>query len=432
MLQKIKNIFWHLPKNFLISLKYGFPAKKLILIGITGTDGKTTTCNLVHRVLINSGIKAGLISTIGAQIGSSEYKTKLHMTSPDPSIIQKLLSQMVKENVTHVVLEITAHALDQSRFLGCKFKVAGITNTSHEHMDYFHNLDNYIDTKAKLFNLSDIAILNKDDQSFNQIKKQISKSVITYGINSKSNYQATNIKMDSKELSFKVNDLKITTNSNFRYQIYNILLTLSIIDNLKINSQILIDTVKNFPQIRGRVEEFVNNLKFRTLIDFAHTPAALKTVLSSLKENTTGKLIVIFGATGGRDKTKRPIMGKVVSEIANIAIITSDDTRNEKIEDINKEIISGIDEKYKFIDYKLMENSSDLNKTIKLAQEEFIYFNVPNRQDAFNLAIKLAQANDTVIACGKGHETTILHGNTEYPWSESEAYRTAFRYKNTN
>lgn len=408
MVQKLKNIFWHLPKNFLINLKYGFPAKKLILIGVTGTDGKTTTCNLIHHVLINSGIKAGLISTIGAKIGNSEYNTQLHMTSPDPVVIQKLLRQMVKENVTHVVLEVTAHALDQFRYFGCKFEIASITNTSHEHLDYFHNLNNYIETKTKLFKSAKIIILNKDDQSFDQIKKQISKPIITYGIDSKSNYQATNIKIDEKELQFKVNNLKIITNSNYYYQIYNILLTLAITDSLKIDSKILIETVKNFPEIRGRMEEFQNDFKFKTLIDFAHTPAALKSTLFSLKKNTSGKLIVIFGATGGRDKTKRPIMGKVVSEIADIAIITSDDTRNEKIEDINEQIISGINKK----------------------KTKFKYFNIPNRQDAFNMAIKLAQTGDTIVACGKGHENTILHGNTEYPWSESEAYRTAFRYKN--
>ena len=183
--QKIKNAFWHHPKNFLISSYFKFPSKKLILIGITGTDGKTTTCHLVHHILTNAGIKAGLISTTGAKIGTNEYPTKLHMTSPDPILIQRLLKKMVEDGVTHVVLEVTAHALDQYRFLGCQFEVAAITNTSHEHLDYFKNMENYINVKAKLFKYSNKIILNKDDQSFDQIKKQVNKPVKSYSIKTK-------------------------------------------------------------------------------------------------------------------------------------------------------------------------------------------------------------------------------------------------------
>jgi len=141
--QKIKNIFWHLPKNFLINLWFKFPSRKLILIGVTGTDGKTTTCHLIHHILTASGIKAGLFSTTGAKIGDKEYPTKLHMTSPDPFLINQLLKKMIEERCTHVVCEVTARALDQFRFFGFKFKVAAITNTSHEHLDYFSNIRKY-------------------------------------------------------------------------------------------------------------------------------------------------------------------------------------------------------------------------------------------------------------------------------------------------
>jgi len=428
--QKIKNAFWHHPKNFLISSYFKFPSKKLILIGITGTDGKTTTCHLVHHILTNAGIKAGLISTTGAKIGTNEYPTKLHMTSPDPILIQRLLKKMVEDGVTHVVLEVTAHALDQYRFLGCHFEVAAITNTSHEHLDYFKNMENYINVKAKLFKYSNKIILNKDDQSFDQIKKQVNKPVKSYSIKTKSDFQATQIKLSPTSLSFKVNDLSIVTDSSYYYQTYNILTALAIIDSLKIDPQILIETVKKYPETSGRREEVPNSFKFRTIIDFAHTPAALENTLSSLKKNTPGNLIVIFGATGGRDQSKRPLMGEVVSKFANIAIITSDDTRTERIEDINKQIIGGIDpKKSEFFEMKSVENNSQIQKILELSKKKFIYFNVPNRQDAFNLAIKIAQTNDTVIACGKGHETTILNGKTEYPWSEAEAFRSAFRFR---
>ncbi len=429
-IQKSKNFLIHQPKGLFYNLKYGYPTKKLTLIGITGTDGKTTTCTLIYEILKEAGYKVGMINTIGARIGDKEYNTGLHTTSPDPAKLQDLFSQMVKAGMTHVVCEVTSHALDQHRFFGCNFKISAITNISHEHLDYHKTMENYIASKVKLFEQSQQAVLNIDDESYKQIKASINIPITTYGVKKACDYQAKEIKLNDKSLKFKVNKLSLETDSNYSYQVYNILTALAVTEKLGIDPKIVEKVIKNFPATKGRREEFSNDLKIKTIIDFAHTPAALKSTLSSLKENTKGNLIVIFGATGGRDVSKRPLMGKIVSEIANIAIITSDDTRNEKIEDINKDIISGIDQKNaRFLDPEKLETNSQILNASKESKNNFTYFNIPNRQDAFNLAIKLAQPGDTVIACGKGHETTILLGNTEYPWSESEAYRTAFRFK---
>lgn len=429
--QKLKNIFIHYPKSIFYNFYYKYPSKKLNLIGITGTDGKTTTCILLYEILKNAGINTGVITTIGAKFGDNqEIDTGLHMTSPDPSLIQKILNKMYQSGVTHVICEVTAHALDQYRFSGCHFSNAAITNTSHEHLDYYQNIDQYIKSKAKIFNQTDKAILNKDDPSYSIIKPMIKIPTSTFSIDSNSNYQATNIKITNKNLKFKVNDLEINTDSNYYYQINNILVALNIIDNLKIDRKFLLSTVKKFPTTKGRREEVKNNFKFKSIIDFAHTPNALEKTLSSLKKITKGNIIVIFGATGGRDQSKRPKMGEIVSQLSNIAIITSDDTRDEDIHQINQQIINGIDpNKSHFFDIQNIENNKQIQKVLKIASKKFVYFNIPNRQDAFNLAVKLAQPNDVVIACGKGHETTILHGKTEYPWSETEAFRTAFKLK---
>lgn len=400
--QKIKNVFWHLPKSFFYNAYYGFPSHKLILIGVTGTDGKTTSVSLIHKALLSAGIKAGSISTIGAKIGEYDLPVGLHTTSPDPAIVQKMFSQMVKEGVTHAVIEVTAHAIDQYRFSGCHFHISGLTNTSHEHLDDFLDMSSYVNTKAKLFNHSDIAILNKDDQSFSKIVTPT--KVISYAVNQKADYRATNVDLNSKFLSFSINKINYKTNSNYCYQIYNILLVHSVLSQLHLDPDLLPMLVKDFPFMKGRREIVSNNLHLRCIIDFAHTPAALETTLKSLKATIKGKLIVIFGATGGRDTSKRPTMGRVVSENADITIVTADDTRHEKVENINQQIISGI-------------------------KPSSIYYNIPNRQDAFNLAVKLATTGDTIIACGKGHETTILHGNTEYPWSEKDAFNTAFQLR---
>jgi UDP-N-acetylmuramoyl-L-alanyl-D-glutamate--2,6-diaminopimelate ligase len=433
MVQKLKNILFHLPKSIFYNFYYGFPSKKLTLIGITGTDGKTTTCILLYEILKRAGIKAGVITTIGAKFGDNqEIDTGLHMTSPDPSLIQKIFTDMIKAGVTHVVCEVTAHALDQYRFNGCQFEVSGITNTSHEHLDYFSNIKSYIKTKSRLFFISKNAVLNKDDQSFEIIKKQIKIPFETFSIKENSDYQANKIKLDQNSLEFQVNNQKFNTDSNCEYQVYNILLAIAISQKLKIDSTVVQQTIEHFPETKGRREEILNDFKFKTIIDFAHTPFALESSLSSLKKTNKGNLIVIFGATGGRDPSKRPKMGKIVSQLANIALITADDTRNEKIENINKQIISGIDPKNsELIDHQEIKNKKQIQNIIKISKKKFVYFNIPNRQDAFNLAIKLSQPNDVVIACGKGHETTILHGHTEYPWSEAEAFRTAFRFRKT-
>ncbi|MFA5025266.1 MAG: UDP-N-acetylmuramoyl-L-alanyl-D-glutamate--2,6-diaminopimelate ligase [Candidatus Shapirobacteria bacterium] len=416
MIRKLKNLLWHLPQSIFWNLYFKFPSRKLILIGVTGTDGKTTTCTLLQKLLENSGIKCGVISTISSP--------GLHTTSPDPKILQQMFLDYQKNGYTHVICEVTSHAIDQYRYFGCHFKISLITNISHEHLDYHKTIENYTATKAKLFSQSDFGVINRDDSQYQALSKMITIPVSTYSIKNKSDFTAKNIEIDSNTLNFTVNDHKLTTDSNYEYQIYNILASFAVFSKLNLDPKIFSQTIIKFPETKGRREIIENSLHLKTIIDFAHTPNALLVTLSSLRLTTKGRIIVIFGATGGRDKSKRPIMGKNVSELSDIAIITADDTRNEKVEDINQQIISGINLQKSILIDSLNPIITDPSK--------FHYANIPNRQDAFNLAIKIAKAGDTIIACGKGHETSILHGSTEYPWSEAEAFRTAFRLKSQN
>lgn len=431
MWQNLKNSFWHLPKSLFWNLYYRFPSRRLKLIGITGTDGKTTTCYLLYHTLKNAGFKVGLISTIGAKIDNQNLELGLHTTSPEPRLLQKILFLMKLAKIEYVICEVSSHALDQYRFFGCHFLISAITNTSHEHLDYHHDMKKYILSKKRLFGQSQTAILNRDDGSYSAISSDLKIPSYSFSIKNKSDFQATGIKIDKQKLRFKVNHLTFLTDSNYFYQVYNILAAFSVITQLRLDPKILLSTIKNFPEVKGRREIVNNHLGLRCIIDFAHTPAGLKATLGSLRQVTgKGRLIVIFGATGGRDQSKRPIMGRVVSQIADIALITADDTRNEKVSDINQQIISGIPKPSSFgINPSL--SLGQIIKSIKLHSQKFVYFNIPDRQNAFNLAIKIAQTGDTVIACGKGHEKTILHGKTEYPWSEAEAFRTAFKLLQT-
>jgi len=412
-IQKLKNTLWHLPKSIFYNFYFRFPSKRLTLIAVTGTDGKTTTVNLLHELLLQSGVMVGSISTLGAKIGEKNVSVGLHTTSPDSKVVQKIFKNMVDQGVTHAVVEVTAHAIDQYRFWGCHFEVALITNTSHEHLDDFLDMPRYINTKAKLFIHANHNILNKDDQSYPIITALSPKNIITYSAKEKANYQATDIQLTPTKLTFNINKTKISTDSNYLYQVSNILAAFATSQVLNISPGIFKKVVRQFPPMQGRREEVKNDLGIRCIVDFAHTPAAIESTLKTISATSKGKNIIIFGATGGRDKSKRPIMGRIVSEFSDVAIITSDDTRHEKIEKINEQIIGGIDQS-------------------RVKSKKFSYYNIPGRQDAFNYALKIAQSGDTIIACGKGHETTILHGNTEYPWSESEAFRTAFRYRNQN
>jgi len=326
---------------------------------------------------------------------------------------------MLNDGVTHVVCEVTAHALDQHRFHGCQFKVAAITNTSHEHLDYYKTMENYISSKAKLFQQADISILNKDDDSYQVIKDQTTSPILTYSSKNKADFQVKNIQIDQKGINFTLNNQDYQSDTPYNYQINNIMVAYGVCTSLQIDNKVFQKVIKKFPETKGRREEISNDLKIRTIVDFAHTPQAIQKTLESLKQITKGNLIIIFGATGGRDQSKRPLMGDIATKIANLTIITSDDTRDEKISEINSQIISGINHK--------KTTKIDIN-THKLP-EKHAYINIENRQDAFNFAISISKPGDTIIACGKGHETTILHGTVEYPWSEAEAFRTAFRTK---
>jgi len=416
--QQIKNRFWHYPLSLLSRLIYFYPDKKITIIGVTGTDGKTTTATLIYHVLKNAGHKVSLITTIEAKIDNQTIDTGLHTTSPDKFKTFKLIRQMVKAGSHYLVAEVTAHAIDQHRFGNITFDIGIITNTSREHLDDFDTMDNYIKTKVHLLKKSKYAIINKDDNSY-AYTTNLTNSKATYSINQPSQFQAKNIHITDSTLSFTVNQLKFSTNSNYKYQIYNILAAYIASKKLKIKHSLIQQTILNFPVMRGRREQIDNNLAIKTIIDFAHTPKALEETLSSLKKNTKNRLIVIFGAAGGRDQGKRPMMGRAVYQHSNIALITADDTRNENVADINKQIISGIPSK----------NSQQLtpNQFKNISPHKFNYFDIANRQDAFNLAIKIAKEGDTVVACGKGHETSILHGKTDYPWSEAEAFRSAFK-----
>ena len=375
--------------SLLASAWWGYPARKLRIIGVTGTDGKTTTSSIIYWLLKKGGKKAGLITSVSAKLGEAEVDTGFHVTNPEPIPLHKLLSEMVKRKLEYAVLEVTSHGLDQDRVWGIPFEIGVLTNITHEHLDYHKNMENYIKAKAKLFLGVKKAILNSSDSSFKQLQKYIPDTVKTIS------YPGLGLDpLVVKAIKHRFPE---------RYNRFNAEAAYLVATEYGIKTEDIIDGLTSFPSVAGRLEEIKNDKGIKIYIDFAHTPNALKSVLTELKKRSKGKLISVFGCAGERDKKKRPLMGKISTEIADTSVITSEDPRNEKPENIFEEITSEIKDDKKYV-------------------------LIPERGEAIAFAIqKLAKKGDTVVFCGKGHEKSMAYKGVEYPWSDYEAVRVALK-----
>lgn len=393
--QKFINNYYHLPRAILANVLYGFPTRKLKVIGVTGTDGKTTTTNMIYQVLKDAGKKVSMVSSINAVVGGESYDTGFHVTSPDPFTVQKFAKQAKNNGDECLVLEVTSHALDQRRFWGIKFDIGVITNITHEHLDYHKTFENYLNTKAKIIKSVNFTIVNQNllDKLENTafMKSKASGKIITFGLN---------------KGDFNQKDLKLNLKIPGDYNIENALAALSVAFVLNIDKKIAQKTLENFSSLKGRMNEIKNNKRLKIIVDFAHTPNALEQALQALKEQGVGRIIAVFGCAGLRDEEKRPLMGEIATRLANLTVITAEDPRGH-LREINKQIISGIDEK------KHQENRD--------------YFVKENRKEAIEFAIKkLAKPGDTVGIFGKGHENSMnLDGKVELPWSDFEAVKKA-------
>lgn len=411
------NYLKHLPVAIAANIVYGFPSRKALMVGVTGTEGKTTTVNLIYHLLQKSGIPVAEVSTVSAKVGPEEIDTGLHVTSLGSFELQKLIKAAVDQRINTVILEMTSHGLDQFRFWGVKFRIGVLTNINREHMDYHKNFDNY--TKVKLGGLlkSHTVVLNKDDGYFDYFYKQLSGrgiKVITYGINNRPDFMAENIRIVDKKTEFilKTDNNKISVSVPIigQYNVYNILAALAVADNFGIDIKKATDYLSDFILPEGRLQEVGNKLGIKIFIDFAHTPNALKEVLSTLKKLTpkTNKLITVFGSAGKRDAGKRPAMGEEAAKFADYVILTADDPRNENIRDISSQIVQGC------IKAGMIEISKD-------GQNKKGFILIDDRKTAIEKALSMAKRGDIVAICGKGHEKSLAIGDDELPWSDFKA-----------
>jgi len=394
MWQKIKNIY-HFFRAFAAACFFRFPAEKLIVIGVTGTDGKTTTVNLIYEILKNAGRKVSIITSVNAVIGKKVYETGFHVTTPDPWDIQKYLRKMVDAGSDFAVLEVTSHGLDQNRVAFCNFQIGVVTNITHEHLNYHKTWQNYFLAKAKLLKGVKFSIINVDDnKSYGLLKKHASGKVIAYGIKNKADLTLT-------DFPFK---LKILGDFNY----YNALAAACVGQALRIKGEVIKKALEEFKGLSGRMETVYEGQDFSVIVDFAHTPNALEQALKTLRSLTNGKLIAVFGSAGLRDIDKRELMGEISGKLADYTVITDEDPRTEDPKKIAQAIAKGC---------KKAEG-----------KEGKTFFIVNDRGKAIRFAVqKLAKRDDIVGIFGKGHERSMCYGKTEYPWSDQDEARKALK-----
>lgn len=408
--QWLVNYLYHLPVAFLAARMYGNPMRDLEIIGVTGTDGKTTTTLLIYHILKIARKKVAVISTVEAKIGRKTIKTGFHVTSPDPWKLQHLLRQIRSQKYRYVVLEVTSHGLDQFRLYPLRPKIGVLTNITHEHLDYHKSFSRYRDTKLKLLRHAEHAVVNKDLPIFADLNTKL-KGVLfsTYSLKSDSQLKPSSVSYLKDKTKFKLGNVEYEIPLTGRYNLYNTLAAISAALMLDVSPSDIKRALVSFPGVKGRLEPIKNKHGLKAYVDFAHTPNALREVLGNLsgRKEKGSQLIVVFGAAGERDASKRPLMGQSAAEFADRIIITSEDPRSEDPQMIAEQIMSGI--------------AADKKP---LASIEI------NREKAIIQAVTEARPGDYVVACGKGHEESMNYdGYTEVPWSDQEVMANALNNK---
>ncbi len=370
----------HLANNF-----YDNPSSKLRLVGVTGTNGKTTIASLLYQMFKNAGYKVGLLSTVKIMVDETEYKAT--HTTPDSLTINHYLNEMVEVGCEFCFMEVSSHGIHQKRTEGLHFEGGIFTNLSHDHLDYHNTFAEYRDVKKSYFdNLpkSAFAITNVDDKNGNIMLQNTKAKKITYAIKSYADYKAQVLENQFTGLLLKINNNEVWTKLIGSFNAYNLLAIYATAVELGIEQNEALRLLSELESVSGRFQYFISNGKITAIVDYAHTPDALENVLNTINDIRTKneELITVVGCGGDRDKTKRPIMAKIASELSTKAIFTSDNPRTENPETIIEEMEKGVE-------------AQNFKKTVSIL----------DRKQAIKTACQFAQANDIILIAGKGHET---------------------------
>ncbi|GAC1395053.1 MAG: UDP-N-acetylmuramoyl-L-alanyl-D-glutamate--2,6-diaminopimelate ligase [Chloroflexota bacterium] len=402
---------------------HGFPARLLHVTGVTGTDGKSTTCVLLAAVLEAAGFHSGVVGTVLLKIGGDVQPNRTRMTTPKAHDGQALLARMVAAGVTHAVLETSSHALALDRVRNCAFDAAVLTNVTSEHLDFHRTREEYLAAKGRLFALLDagepkdltacgsaarFAVLNRDDSSYDVYRPGVRSRVISYGIeHADAEVRGHAVHATAAGTSFRVTAgddmVEVRTRLPGLFNVYNCLAALAYARGLGIDLAVTASALGRVEGVPGRMQRVVAGQPFEVVVDYAHTPDSLQKVLAVLRPLTTGRLIVVFGSAGERDRGKRPLMGAVAARHADFFVVADEDPRLEDPQPILQEMAAGA------------RGAG--------AREGHEFLCIADRREAIRAALRAARPGDVVLLAGKGHESTIEAGGVTLPWDEAAVTR---------
>jgi UDP-N-acetylmuramoyl-L-alanyl-D-glutamate--2,6-diaminopimelate ligase len=386
---------------------YGRPSEQLEVIGVTGTDGKTTTCYLAVAALQAGGRRPGMIGTVALRVGDEIRPNEDRNTTPEAPELQALLAEMVEAGNDCVVVEATSHGLAQSRVRNCRFRVAIVTNVTSEHLEFHGSLEAYRAAKAMLVEEAPIAILNADDPAFGYFRDRARDRMVTYGTDARAHVRATEIDARADGTTFIAitpswsGEVRLQLPGSFN--VHNALAALTLAEVEGVDLAAAATAIGSVAGVPGRMERIDAGQPFGIVVDYAHTADSLAKMLRTLRPLTEGRLIVVFGSAGERDRVKRPAMGKVAAELADLAIVTDEDPRLEDGHAINEAIAEGA---------RSAGGVDGANLWV-----------IDDRRAAIAHAIGLARAGDMILLAGKGHEGSIFYANEKRWWDEREVAR---------
>jgi len=400
---------YHWFRAVVANIRYGFPAKKLEIIGVTGTNGKTTTVNMIGAVLEAAGHKVGILSSAVVQIGKDWRDSELTLTTEDVNVLQKHLKQMVDDGVTHVVLEVSSHSIAQSRIWAIPFKGAVFTNLTQDHLDYHGSMDKYAATKLKLFKRAkEFVVINGDDAWFDFFNIRKSKTTTVYGTTDKADIRVRGAKITNhgskSVLSTPDGNIEIELNLTGKFNVYNAMAAVAVAQKMKIPQTKIQQGLRNLKMVPGRMESISEGQEFGVMIDHAHTADALQNLLENLRHTTEKELIVIVGADGERDTSKRVPIGRTVSKYADRIYVTDQEPYGDEPDPIRREILRGI-QMSGFVDFE----------------------EIADRRKAINSALRRAQKGDMVIITGLGNQKYRGMAEGKVKWDDREVTREELR-----
>ncbi len=397
--------YYHWSRAVIANIRNGFPAKKLYVIGVTGTNGKTTTTNMIGSVLTAAGHKTGILSSAVVQIGDKWEDSALTLTTEDVSVLQKHLKEMVEAGVTHVVLEVSSHAIAQSRIWGIPFKGAVFTNLSQDHLDYHHSMDEYAATKRKLIKRAkEFVVLNGDDSWYEFFNVRDREITTVYGTTDKADVRVRGAKITnhgSKSLlTTTQGEVEIKLNLTGKFNVYNAMAAVGVSQRLNIPNSKMLKGLEELQSVPGRMESINEGQSFGVMIDHAHTADALQNLLENLRRTTEKELLVIVGADGERDPTKRVPIGRTVAKYADRVYVTDQEPYGDEPEPIRREVIRGM-------------QTSGFND----------YEEIADRRQAINSALKRAHKGDMVVVTGLGNQKYRGMNEGKVKWDDREVVR---------